>query len=373
MSYIGHRLLSDMGLGKEIRWMVIALLAATALLLPFPLFLVISGINPPFEEKAALLSYILLAFLSFMLAFLVIKDVLSLLFTLGNRGLEYVLGNSFAWDETRRIFLIRVLNGFLVMLSGGLLGYGLYQATNIKVKKVQVPADQLKGRLKNLKIIQITDVHVGLSIKKGFIEELVGAINTLNPDLIFFTGDAVDGPVEKLREDFAPFKELRASIGKFFVTGNHEYYAGVEDWIKEITKVGFKVLVNQNEIVSFNGEKILIAGVPDYTATRFYPNHPHIPAQAKKTSQSYSYSILLAHQPISVFEASKESYNLQLSGHTHGGQFFPWNFFVKLQQPYVAGLHKHGPTWIYVSKGTGYWGPPVRVGAQAEISQIQIG
>lgn len=292
---------------------------------------------------------------------------------LGNKITSFLAGRG-EWDESRRFFLGRVFNIGLLLFSGLLLGYGVYQARlNIKLKRVRVPDDKLGGRLKGLKIIQITDVHVGLSVKKDFIQKLVDRINALKPDLIFFTGDAIDGTVDSLRQDFAPFGQLKATIGKYFVTGNHEYYYGVRTWIGEIARAGFKVLLNENEVIRFNGENVLIAGVPDYTASRFEKSHSHDPMMAKQSKQPYSYSILLAHQPLSITAAARAGYDLQLSGHTHGGQFFPWNFFVRFVQPYVAGLHKHGTTWIYVSKGTGYWGPPVRVGAGAEITQIQIG
>ena len=372
--YIGKRFISGMGLEGMQKWTVLFFCVVAAQLLPLPLFLRIADINIPYRNTLSIFCYILLAYMSFLFAFTVIKDVFIIMAAAIGKIKSLVSNELFHVDESRRIFLGKAINVFMVFFSGTLLGYGVYQARcNIEVKKVQVPEDKLNGKLKDLKIIQITDVHVGLSIKKDFIEKLVNKINALKADLIFFTGDAVDGTVSELREDFSPFRRLKATMGKYFVTGNHEYYSGAEDWIKELRGMGFKVLINENEIVEYNGEKILIAGVPDYKATDFLPNHHHDPAKAKETDKEYSYSILLAHQPKSIFDSSKEKYDLQVSGHTHGGQFFPWTFFVKLQQPYTSGLHKHASTWIYVSKGTGYWGPPVRVGSTAEITQIQIG
>ena len=372
--YIGKRFTTGMGFEGMQKWTVLSLFMAVVPLLPLPIILRVADINFPYRDLLILLCYSLLAFMSFMLAFTVIKDSL-LLFTIMIHKIKSLSASDiFSLDESRRTFLGKFFSVSVILLSGTLLGYGVHRARcHIEVKKVRVPDDKLGGRLKKLKIIQITDVHVGLSIRKDFVEKLVNKINTLKADLIFFTGDAVDGTVAELKEDFSPFKKLKATMGKYFVTGNHEYYSGVEEWIDELKKMEFKVLINENEIIEFEGEKILIAGVPDYRATDFVPEHSHDPAKAKLTDKDYAYSILLAHQPKSILEASKENYDLQISGHTHGGQFFPWIFFVKLQQPYVAGLHRHASTWIYVSKGTGYWGPPVRVGTTAEITQIQIG
>lgn len=371
--YIGKRFLSGTGLGGTMKAGVIAFLALVVILLPLPAFFRVGDLKPPWGEQWFILVFLLMAFMSFVLVLTLIKDVAFLLIGLATKVKSLFLIEAGEVNLARRSFLHQIFSYGVVVFSSVLFGYGLYQARkNIQIKPIKIPSGKLHNQLKDLNIIQITDVHIGLTIKKDFIQELVDRINALKPDLLFFTGDAVDGSVKELREHFAPFSQLTTTIGKYFVTGNHEYYSGALDWIEEITRNGFKVLTNENEIVTYNGKKLLIAGVPDVTASQFIPSQVSDPAKAKITTKSYDYSILLAHQPLSIKEAAKAEYDLQLSGHTHGGQFFPWNFFVKLQQPYVSGLHKHKKTWIYVSKGTGYWGPPIRVGAQAEITQIQI-
>jgi hypothetical protein len=165
---------------------------------------------------------------------------------------------------------------------------------------------------------------------------------------------------------------LAGVYGRYFVTGNHEYYSGVEPWLEEIRRLGFTVLINQHMVLRRGGGSVVLAGVTDPTGGDFLPTHATSVARALEGSPEADLRILLAHQPKSIFEASRLGIDLQLSGHTHGGQFVPWNFFAAMAQPYISGLHRHERTWIYVSKGAGYWGPPVRVGAASEISLLRL-
>ncbi|MDZ7307792.1 MAG: metallophosphoesterase [candidate division KSB1 bacterium] len=220
--------------------------------------------------------------------------------------------------------------------------------------------------------MQISDLHVGDTITAAFVKKVVAAVNRLAPDVIVFTGDLADGGVAHLREDVAPLAQLSSRYGKFHVTGNHEYYSGAEAWLAEARRLGFTVLLNEHRVVTHGSSRVLIAGVPDFGAGPFVPHHDSNPAQALANAPPAELKILLAHQPRSIFAAARAGFDLQLSGHTHGGQFFPWNFLVPLQQPYVSGLHRHGNTWIYVSNGTGYWGPPIRLGAPAEVTVIKL-
>ena len=221
-------------------------------------------------------------------------------------------------------------------------------------------------------IVQISDVHIGPTLGKEFLATVVAQVNGLSPDIIAITGDLVDGSVAQLRDHVAPLAELRATYGVFFVTGNHEYYSGAQEWIEELARLGIRVLRNEHVAVGPEGHTIDLAGVDDWTSAGHEVGHGHdLPGALAGRDQSREV-VLLAHQPRSATEAAAHGVGLQLSGHTHGGQIMPWNFLVRLQQPFVAGLYRLKDTWVYVSRGTGYWGPPMRVGSPPEITRIEL-
>jgi hypothetical protein len=229
--------------------------------------------------------------------------------------------------------------------------------------------DRLAATASGTRIVQLTDVHVGPTIGKGFIEDVVKRANALEPDVIVITGDLVDGSVEELAEHVAPLGTLRARHGVYFVTGNHEYYSGADAWIAHLERLGIRVL--RNEHVAIGGEGGFdLAGIDDLSAHG--QGHGADLAKALLGRDAARACVLLAHQPRAIALANELGVDLQLSGHTHGGQMFPWNFAVRLQQPFVAGLHRLGRAQIYVSNGTGYWGPPMRLGAPAEITEIEL-
>jgi predicted MPP superfamily phosphohydrolase len=220
-------------------------------------------------------------------------------------------------------------------------------------------------------IVQLTDLHVGPTIGRAFIEDIVRRTNALAPDIVAITGDLVDGSVEALGEAVAPLGDLRARHGVFFVTGNHEYFSGVTPWLAALERLGIKVLANER--VSIGGaEGFDLAGIHDQSGARFDPAHGSDPAAALAGRDPAREVVLLAHQPKSVTAAARLGVGLQLSGHTHGGQLWPFGLLVQLQQPFIHGLHRVGETQIYVSPGTGYWGPPMRLGTRAEITRIRL-
>ncbi len=169
-----------------------------------------------------------------------------------------------------------------------------------------------------------------------------------------------------------PLKDLDAPRGVFFITGNHEYYSGVEPWLDEMQRLGLTVLLNDHRLLEQQNSKIVIAGVTDYSAGQFIPAHASDPHKAIQGAEAVPVKILLAHQPRNIFAAASAGYDLQISGHTHGGQYLPWKYLVTLNQPYIAGLHRHEHTWIYVNRGTGYWGPPLRLGVPSEITLFKL-
>jgi predicted MPP superfamily phosphohydrolase len=241
-------------------------------------------------------------------------------------------------------------------------------------REVDVPIAGLPAALHGFSIVQISDLHVGPTIRAGFTRRVVEAVNQLQPDVVAITGDVVDGRVAELRTHTAPLGELQGRHGVFLVTGNHEYYSGAHEWIDEFRRLGLTPLMNEHIVLHHQGAALVLAGITDFTAHHFDPTHRSDPQRALEGAPRDSAvpCVLLAHQPRSAPAAADAGFQLQISGHTHGGQFLPWNLFVPLQQPYTAGLHRHGPMWIYISRGTGYWGPPKRLGAPSEITRLRL-
>ncbi|MEJ8812122.1 metallophosphoesterase [Variovorax ureilyticus] len=253
------------------------------------------------------------------------------------------------------------------------------------VVHVEVPIRDLPAALDGFTIAQLSDIHVGPTIRRGYIQRIVDAVNRLGADMVAITGDLVDGTVTELRDHIAPLQGLRAKHGTFVVTGNHEYYAGAHAWIDELRRLGLRVLLNEHVVLQTRSVKgaqtdeevlesaLVVAGVTDYTAVHFDAAHASDPQLALDGAPPMVHTrVLLAHQPRSAPAAAEAGFQLQLSGHTHGGQFFPWNLFVPLQQPFTAGLHRLQKMWVYTSRGTGYWGPPKRIGAPSEITLLRL-
>ncbi len=242
-----------------------------------------------------------------------------------------------------------------------------------RVVEVDVPLPGLSPALHGFTIAQISDVHIGPTIKRDFVHGIVEIVNALRVDLIAITGDLVDGSVEQLAAHVEPLSRLQARHGTYFVTGNHEYYSGAPAWIAELRRLGLEVLLNEHRVLSHGGASLLLAGVTDYGAQRFDPaQHSDPEAALAGAPPEVRPRVLLAHQPRSAAAAADAGFDLQLSGHTHGGQFWPWNLFVRLQQPFTAGLHRLGSLWVYTSRGSGYWGPPKRLGVPSEITRVRL-
>ena len=273
-------------------------------------------------------------------------------------------------DPERRVALARILAGAAGLIGVLETGVGLASVlSRVAVKQVRVPLAKLPKELSGYTIVQLTDIHVGPTIGRAFIDQIVRTTNALAPDLVAITGDLVDGSVADLGPLVEPLKELRAKDGVFFVTGNHEYYSGVDAWIAHLSGLGIRVL--RNERVPLR-DGLDLAGVDDTSAKSFGHGHGQDVPRAMRDRDESRAMVLLAHQPKAVIDACKHGVDLQLSGHTHGGQIWPWGYAVRLDQPHVAGLHDHRGTAIYVSRGTGYWGPPMRVGAPAEITRVEL-
>ena len=242
-----------------------------------------------------------------------------------------------------------------------------------RVVRVDVPVAGLPASLDGFTIAQISDVHVGPTIKRPFVAAIVDTVNALDVDLVAITGDLVDGSVRDLVAHVAPLADLRSRDGTFFVTGNHEYYSGAAAWVCEMRRLGITPLMNEHVVLRRGDASLVVAGVTDFGAGRFDAGQASDPRAALAGSPAgAALKVLLAHQPRSAAAAEQAGFDLQLSGHTHGGQFWPWNHFVRLQQPFTAGLHRWRRMWVYTSRGTGYWGPPKRFGAPSEITLLRL-
>jgi len=250
---------------------------------------------------------------------------------------------------------------------------GLVITRRPRLVEVDIPVSHLPTALHGFSIAQISDLHVGRTIKRGFVERIVARVNELNADLIAVTGDLVDGSVLDLSRHTAPLADLAARHGVYFVTGNHEYYSGERAWTAELRRLGLIVLKNQHVILQHDGASLLLAGVTDFSAHHFDSAQRSDPAAALiGAAAGERPKILLAHQPSSAEAAAAAGYDVQISGHTHGGQFWPWNLLVGYFQPFTSGLNRLHNLMVYVSRGTGYWGPPNRFVVPGEITRIRL-
>jgi len=288
-------------------------------------------------------------------------------------GIKQMVNRKHQFNPQRRAFL-----GFSIkQVAAGLAvvgtGWGFYTATKKpEIVKINIPIENLPSQLKGLRLAQITDLHVGSMITEKFVRNVTDSLNSLNADMLFFTGDAADGSVEHFGKYMDSFSSVRPKYGKFFVTGNHEYYSDMNGWLRKIESLGFKILINESQNIVINGAILMITGIPDRGGRHFSAFHKTNMEKAVGGMPEPDTKILLAHQPKDVEHAVKYNFDLQLSGHTHGGQYFPFSLLVRLAHPFIKGLHKRENTWIYVNQGTGYWGPPMRIGTVPEITELTL-
>jgi predicted MPP superfamily phosphohydrolase len=240
------------------------------------------------------------------------------------------------------------------------------------VVRVDLPIAGLHPDLDGYRILQLTDIHVGQPLKRSDLEAIVARANGVGADLIALTGDLVDARVPLLASECEPIADLRAPDGVFFVTGNHEYYSGAKAWERWIAERGLRVLTNEHTVVTRGAAKLLVGGVTDFEAHRFEPADASDPAKAIAGAPDVDYRVLLAHQPKSVPAAREAGWQLQLSGHTHGGQYAPFSWIIDLFHPVSSGLTRLPGFDVYVSRGTGLWGPPMRLGAPNEMTEIVL-
>ncbi len=278
-----------------------------------------------------------------------------------------------AADLTRRQLLTRATSGVAVLAGTVAVGGGMANALGQHtIEKLQVTLPGLPRALDGFRIVQLSDLHVGLTIDRTFVQRVVDRANALDPDLIVLTGDFVDGSVAEIGDDVAPLGQLRARHGVYAITGNHEYYSGADAWVAHFESLGIYYLRNRRVAIGDAQHSFDLAGIEDRSA-RHYAGPGANLAAALADRDPHRGLVLLAHQPRQAREAATMGVPLVLSGHTHGGQIWPWHLLVMVQQGgLLAGRYQLGATTLYVNRGCGYVGPPVRIGAALEIAEITL-
>jgi predicted MPP superfamily phosphohydrolase len=357
--YVSWRLLPALSVGP------VGIFAGIALLIAFSIVIPLAVRNrairsPIVKDLLAWAGVLSMGFFSSLFVFTLLRDF----FLLIAHGLSAPMAASWVVPSARWTLALTLL----VTVAGLVVA-----RSRPRIVDVDIPVNGLPKGLHGFSIAQISDMHVGSTIKRGFVEKVVALANGLKTDLIAVTGDLVDGSVQQLSRHTAPLAGLTAPHGVYFVTGNHEYYSGEPAWTAEIRRLGLRVLKNEHVVLTHNGASLVLAGVTDYSARHFDSAERSDPAAALRGSPADAGArILLAHQPSSATAAASAGFDVQLSGHTHGGQFWPWNLFVGFFQPFTGGLHRLKNLWVYVSRGTGYWGPPNRFGVPSEVTRIRL-
>ena len=304
--------------------------------------------------------------------FMLLSFPMGILFLTFCTAIFYDLLNSFIKkvpiNNSRRVFFKKSLDYASVAFALGISSKAVYEAKFIELEKVDIKLNNLN---KAYSIVQISDVHIGGLIDQKFIKSLVHRVNLLNPDIVVITGDLVDIALKYAIPALEELKSLKSPYGTYFIVGNHEYLHGIDEIISTVNDLGIKTLENENLYIGQKGQGFNLSGVYDNAGYRMEHHKPDL-EKALKNKDDNSPTILLAHQPSFIHEVNNQV-DLVLSGHTHGGQIYPFRALVKLTQPYISGLHQHTKdTQIYVNKGTGFWGPPMRLGASSEITYITV-
>jgi len=374
--YTGFRLIPSFFKKKAafFAWTLLIFLLITLLV---HIYLKIHFIYPGVSRISAWIGYTGLGLISdfFCLAF--IRDLLIIVSLIVLKIKQAVKkpepGKIPVFNPERRQFLFKTSTYSIAAMSVSASVLGYTTAFQVpRIVPIHIKTKEKYAALKGMKLVQFTDLHVGDIINHTYVRKVCDKINQLNADLIVFTGDLADGSPQNLSHDTAPLMDLSAPLGKYFVTGNHEYYSGAKRWLHEVKRLGFKPLINTHKIIKYNQGLLTLSGVTDIRAGAFFKDHQSSPQKAIQGCPENSFKLLCAHQPISIFAASKAGFDLQLSGHTHGGQYFPFNYLIKLQQPFVKGLYQFRDTQLYVSQGTGFWGPPIRLGTFPEITLFKF-
>jgi predicted MPP superfamily phosphohydrolase len=371
--YILRRLVLDTGVAPPLREagvLAIAALGALLVLEPIAQRLVPRRL----ARLVAWPAFLWMGFAFFLLVSLAATDVLlSVARHTASAGLEAATGlppgaeasrpDATARGQAAAVAIIAALAGGAALISG--LG-------RPSVRRVELALERWPRALDGFRIAQVSDLHIGSLLGAHFAAHVVEQVNALDPDLVAVTGDLVDGGVRQLAGEVAPLALLRARHGVFFVTGNHDYYSGADPWLERVRELGMRVLRNERVTIGAGEASFDLAGVDDHRANLFGGDHGEDLARALAGRDPRRAVVLLAHDPTTFKKAADLGVDLQISGHTHGGQMWPFRYLVRLAVPFVAGGYRRGGAMLYVSRGTGFWGPPMRLFAPAEITEIVL-
>ncbi|MBL9037539.1 MAG: metallophosphoesterase, partial [Archangium sp.] len=359
--YVYRRMVRDV---VQQRWLrAVGAVTLVALLLSFPLVRFVAGNSTPPTVAVTLLSVVGLVLFTFLP--LLVLDATRWFATRGTKP-ELV-------DPKRRLFLSRAVAAGALGVGGTTASLGLYRAfTPPEITEVPIKLAGLPKALDGLTIVQLTDIHVGSIIQEKFLDMLVTAANSARPDVVAITGDLVDGPPDRLGQYVARLANMHARYGKYFCSGNHDYYSGWESWAKVLPGLGFRVLRNERVSIGDAGASFDLLGVEDWGAPRFGASDYDLEAATAGRDLERA-SVLMAHQPQNLDAVAEKKIGLQISGHTHGGQIFPGTIVASLAWGAAnEGLSRHNGTWQYTSRGCGFVAVPMRVGAPPQIVKLVL-
>jgi uncharacterized protein len=371
--YVGWRLIGPARLGPPWSGLAWALVVLGFLSMPVALGLghLVKG---SWTDVPQVVAFLMMGLLSFLFFLVLGRDLLWLLLRTVDLAVPLLPSDP---ENRRRILAfsgLAILVASFVLLLVGNAG----ARREPRLERVSIVLPDLPPAFEGFHIAEIADVHLGPTVKGPFLRRVVERTNDLHPDVVAIVGDLVDGSVDRLAADAAPVADLRAPSGVFFVTGNHETYSGLAEWNAWLGEHGVTVLSNEHRVLERDDARIVLAGVPDFMGERFGPAQDgdaasgSDPLAALAGAPLAPVRILLAHQPASARDAEKAGFDLMLCGHTHGGQFWPWTLLVRRVQLFERGLGRLGHIQVYTSRGTGTWGPPLRLGSPSEITLITL-
>lgn len=358
-SYLGLRLTSGEGWASNAVWLGLSLCFLFVLLLPFYFWSRRRHEMAGHQKILMKLTQIAMAYLNFLIPLVLVRDFVSVI-------VHFV----FQVDVTA--WFSPLVN--LIFLAFPLLlkAWGMLTiARGPQVIQEELQDSRLPKEFEGFRILQISDLHISSSLKPGFVEKVLRKAEAAKPDLIVLTGDIVDGSASQFRDEIAKLSQLKAPSGVMFVPGNHEYYWNFPLIREELEKTGMQILINEARSIRRGEQELWIAGVPD-PASRSFGEEPPRFDKLMRGIRERQYRVLLSHQPILADAAAEAGFHLQFSGHTHGGQFFPWNVLIGFFQKYAKGFYKIGGLHLYVNQGTGYWGPALRVGTFCEMTEVTL-
>jgi uncharacterized protein len=359
-SYFGWRLSGSDEIQARVVWLGLALCFFFILILPFYFWSRRRQEMSPGQKRVLTITQGCMAYINFLLPFVVIRDVVG------------TFVHFFAGDKTDFVFSNEA-NWILILAPLLMKFWGAWTiARGPQVVREELKDPRLPKEFDGFRILQISDLHISASLKPGFVDKVLARAQEVGADLIALTGDIVDGSPKEFQSEIQKLSGLWAQSGVMFVPGNHEYYWNFPSIRPSLEKAGLQVLINQGQSIKRGGSELWVGGVPDPAARQFGEEAPQFEKVAKNFIEPNQYRILLSHQPVLADAASATGVHFQLSGHTHAGQFFPWNLLIGFFQKYAKGFYKIGALNLYVNQGTGYWGPAFRVGTFCEMTEITL-